>query len=304
METLMDTVVAGFVEAIQSATVAVAPYGMWLLAVLAIAAYFFRYAPYVSSTGVGMGDLLAGFLLLILGLALTQWILLNLIPMGEALYLGALVMGLGAVNSPVTVDQLRNPSFILTLHVEVTRPLEDFILNHTGVTSITNWPTVAGFWIAELVIYVVFVGIALHVAMIVIEFYFSLFAATILLPCVVFAPSTFLGEWVVGWVIGGAVRVMLVAACVAIAVPLFELLVAPPGMATRDPRWAEVLGVVAASGLFGIIAWQVPSRAANLVGHGLSLSASTIAGAAASGAHGLALAGSAIRGTSRLLQRA
>lgn len=304
METLLDVVVGGFLAAIEGLTRNVAPYGIGLLGALAIAAYFFRYAPYVSSTGAGLGDALAGLLLLMLGLGLTQWILLNIIPMADALYQAAITMGLGATGSTVSADQLRNPSFILQLHTEVTRPIEDFILGHIGFLSVKNWPTVAAFWLGEMTIYVVFVGIALHVGMIVIEFYFAVFAASILLPCVVFAPSTFLGEWVVGWVLGNTVRVMLVTAVVGIAVPLFDVLVAPAGMAGRDPRWVEILGVVAASGLFGLIAWQVPGRAANLVGHGLSLSASSIAGAAASGMHGIALAGSAIRGTSRLLQRA
>lgn len=303
METLMDTVVAGFLTAIDGLTQSVAPYGVGLLAVMAALAFFFRYAPYVSATGAGLGDVLAGLVLLILGIGITQWILLNMVPMADALYQAAITIGLGAVGSSVNADQLREPSFILLMHKDVTKPLEAFILAHTGWSFAWNAGTVWAFWLAEMVIYMVFVGIALHMALIVIEFYFAVFAAIVLLPCVLFSPATFLGEWAVGWVLGGTVRVMLVTAVVAIAVPLFEVLVTPVGGAARDPRWVEVLGLVAGSVLFGGIAWLVPGKAANLVGHGLSLTAGQVAGVAAGSMRGVMMAQSAIRGTSRLLQR-
>ena len=47
--------------------------------------------------------------------------------------------------------------------------------------------------------------------------------------------------------------------------------------------------MVAGSVLFGILAWFIPGRAANLVGSGLGLSGSLIASAAASSARGLLL---------------
>jgi type IV secretory pathway TrbL component len=301
MEQLMDTVVGGFLVAIAGLTQTVAPYGLGLLAVLATIAFYWRYMPYVTSSGAGLGDALAGLILLIIGIGITQWILTTLIPMGDALYQAAVTLGLGAVGSPVTASDLRAPSFILSLHKAVTKPLEDFILAHTGFAFAANAGTVLSFWAAEMTIYLVFVGIALHMALIVIEFYFALFAATLLLPTVLFQPSSFLGEWAVGWVIGGTVRVLLITAIVAISVPLFAVLSATT--VAGDPRWVDVLGVLAASGLFGAIAWSVPGKAANLVGQGLSLSASTVMGAAASSMRGVMVAQSAIRGTSQLLGR-
>jgi type IV secretory pathway TrbL component len=301
METLIDTVVAGFLSAIEGALANVAPYGFGLLGVLAAIAFYFRYLPYVSSTGAGLGDALAGLILLMLGIGITMWMVLEIIPMGDALYQAAVTIGLNAAGSTVDASQLRNPSFILGMHKEVTRPLETFILNHTGFAAIRNLGPILSFWLAEMSIYVIFLGIAVHVAMIVIEFYFALVAATVLLPCVLFSPSTFLGEWAVGWVLGNTVRVMMVTLVVGIAVPLFELLIPPAS--TTDPRWVEVLGVVAAALLFGATAWAVPGKAANLVGHGLSLSASTVMGAASSSMRGVMVAQTAIRGASRLLQR-
>ena len=303
METLLDTIVNGFLTAIQGGTMAVAPYGVALLGAMALLAYWFRFAPEVASAGVGLGDALAAFLFLVIGLGITQWIVLNLIPMGDALYQSAIQIGLSAAGSNISSEQLRNPSFILSMHKVVTRPLEDFILNQTGWAQLWNSSTIWGYWSAEMVIYVVFVGIALNMAMIVLEFYFSILAAAVLLPCVVFFPSAALGEFAVGWVLGGTVRLFLVTAVAGIAVPLFETLAAPSQGIATDPRWVEVIGLVAAALLFGIIAWVVPSRAANLVGQGLGISASTVMGAAASSTRGVIMLQSAIRGTSNLLQR-
>jgi len=290
METLIDKVVGSFLNAIHAGTLAVAPYGIGALGVLAVIAYGTRQWPLVMSSGAGLGDVLASFLLLVLGLGITLWIVTTIIPMGDALYQAALTIGLTAAGSPVTADQLRSPSFLLSMHKIVTLPLETFILNHTGWAAMWNAPTLLSFWLAELAIYITFVGIALHVALIQIEFYLAILTASVVLPCVVMTSSTFLGEWVVGWVLGCTTRVFLISAIAAIGVPLFQsLALAPAAGASADPTWVEALGVVAGSVLFGILAWFIPGRAANLVGSGLGLSGSLIAGAAASSTRGLLL---------------
>lgn len=303
MEVLIDIIVAGFLAAIETALNNLVPVGVAVLGTLALITYAVRYWPLVMSAGAGLGDVLAGFLLLVMGLAITLWITQNIIQMGDALYEAASTLGLQAASGSVDAAQLRNPSFILTMHKDVTRPLETFIARHTSVWAVTtNAPTLFSFWLAEIVIYLCFVGISIHVAMIVIEFYLALAAAALLVPCVVFQPSATLGEWVVGWVLGNTVRVFLVTLVVGIAVPLMNNLVGVGG--GQDPKWVEVLGLLGGTGLFGIIAWTVPGRAANVVGHGLSLTAGTIAGAAASSLRWAQVAGGAIRGSSRLLQRA
>jgi len=302
METLIDKVVGGFLSAIQAGTLAVAPYGIGALGVLALIAYGTRQWPLVMSSGAGLGDALAGFLLLVLGLGITLWMLTKIIPMGDALYQAALTIGLTAAGSQVTVDQLRSPSFLLSMHKIVTKPLETFILAHTGWSVMWNGPTMLSFWLAELAIYCTFVGIALHVALIQIEFYLAILSAAVLLPCVVMTSSTFLGEWVVGWVLGCTTRVFLISAVAAVGVLLFQgLAVAPGAGAGADPTWVEALGVVAGSVLFGVLAWVIPGRAANLVGSGLGLSGSLIAGVAAGSARGFLLAQNVIQAAQRVV---
>lgn len=300
METLIDKVSGGFIAAIQQGTIQIAPYGIGLLGILASIAYFSRTWPMVMSTGAGLSEAFAGFILLLIGLCVTLWITAKIIPMGDALYESGITIGLKAAGSDLTTDQLRSPSFILSMHKIVTKPLETFILNHTGWSVLWNGPTVFFFWIGELVIYCTFVGIALHVALIQIEFYLAILMASVLVPCVVFGTTTFLGEWAVGWVLGCTTRVLLISAVAAIGVPLFQGLALAPAGGT-DPTWVEGLGVVAGSLIFGLVAWLVPGRAANMVGSGLGLSGSLVAGVAASSVRWLAVARSAIQASERVV---
>ena len=53
--------------------------------------------------------------------------------------------------------------------------------------------------------------------------------------------------------------------------------------------------------LFGVVAWIVPGRAANLVGSGLGLSGSLIAGVAAGSARSLLLVHSLVQSAQRVI---
>ena len=299
MEKLIDNVISGFLSALQAGTANVAPYGIGLLGVLAVIAYGTRQWPLVMSSGAGMGDALAGFLLLVLGLAITLWIVTMIIPMGDALYQAALTIGLAATGSGVSAEQLRSPSFLLAMHKVVTKPLETFIVNHTGWAVMWNGPTVFLFWLAELAIFITFVGVALQSGLIQIEFNLAILMASVLLPCVVITASTFLGEWVVGWVLGCTTRVLLISAVAAVGVPLFQALAVVP-VSGADPTWVEALGVVAGSVLFGVLAWVIPGRAANIVGSQLGLSGAVVAGAAAGSARALLLVQSLVQSAQRI----
>ena len=301
METLIDKVVGAFLAALVAGTTALIVPGIAVLGTLAAVAYAMRQWPLVMSSGAGLSDLLAGFLLLMLGLGVTLWIVTNLVPIGQGLYDTALTLGLSASGAGVSGDQLRNPSFVLSMHKVVTKPLEDFIIAHTGWSVMFNGPTLFFFWVAELVIFCVFVGVALNVALIQIELYMAVLAAAVLVPFSAIQPSAFLAEFAVGWVVGCAVRTLLITAIAGIAVPLFAgLAVGPAG---ADPTWVEALGVVAGSALFGIVAWLVPSKAGNIVGQGLGLTVSTVAGIAASPARTAVLVDSLRRVISPMLQR-
>jgi type IV secretion system protein TrbL len=302
METLIDNVVGAFLSALVSGTAALVPVGIAVLGTLAAIAYATRQWPTVMSSGAGLGDILAGFILLMLGLGLTFWLVSNLGAIGDGLYQAALSLGLSAGGSGVSTDQLRNPSFILRMHKIVTKPLEDFILAHTGWAALWNGHTMWAFWGAEIVIYCVFVAVALNVALIQIELNLAVLTAAVLLPLSAIQPSAFAAEFAVGWVIGCTVRTFLITAIAGIAVPLFVgLAVGPAG---ADPTMIEALGVVAGSVLFGIIAWVVPSRAGNIVGHGLGITVGTVAAQVAGAARTGLMINSLTRVTSQMLRRA
>jgi type IV secretion system protein TrbL len=308
METMIDRVFEGFMVTIATGQGLVAHYGLALLAIFGLYAYFFRFAPYVMASGAGLGDALAGFLMMMLSLGITQWIMLELIPMTDALLTAAMTIGAEAGGAgALSPESLHTPSFVLGLHREATRPMEEFIVRQSGSVAslIMASPTVAVVWLTQLATYCIFLGIAVNMALILLEFHLAVLTASILLPCLVFTPTTFLGEWVGGWVLGGMTRILLLVIVMGIGAPLFQFMFGTPLIpAAADPGIMDAIGLVAGVALFGILAWQIPKQAAHLVGHGLGLSGSMVAGAAAQAMGVTRLAQAAMQGTAQMLNRA
>jgi type IV secretory pathway TrbL component len=303
---MMDAVLGSLLAAVHLATGRLVPVGVLALGTLALLGFLYRYIPLVTSAGTGLGDALAGVILIMVTTGGTMWVVQETLPMTEALQTAAVSLGATASGGSVTAEQLRQPSTVLAVHKQVTAPLETFITNHKGWSALKNLPTIALFWLAEVTIYLVFVGIAVSMAMIQLEFSIACMLAPVLVPMVVWTNSSFLGEFSVGWVLGTAVRLLLIAAIIGLAVPLFSALTPATAGAVVDPSWADTLGVVGSALLFGLTAWEVPKRAGNLVGSGLGLSGATVAASAAGVARvGMMVGGvsQAIRGVSPLLAR-
>ena len=125
------------------------------------------------------------------------------------------------------------------------------------------------------------------------------------LPFGVLQPTAFFTEFSLGWITGGLIRVLLTAAVVGIALPLFELVVFNK-TAGGDPTFYSALVCGIASIIFAILAWVIPQRAAVIAGRGVSLalSASTLTSGVASGARGVLNLASVVRGASALVRRA
>jgi hypothetical protein len=89
-----------------------------------------------------------------------------------------------------------------------------------------------------------------------------------------------------------------------VATPLFQLVSFPT--AGGDPTADTALTVALSSGLFALLAWVIPGRAASIAGRGVSLAlhAGTVLATAAGGGRFLLMAQGAIRGISTLVQGA
>ena len=111
--------------------------------------------------------------------------------------------------------------------------------------------------------------------MVVIEFYMAVMCTAVLIPWGVVSVTAFFTEFSIGWVTGGLVRIMVTAAMIGIAQPLFnEMFVkTTPG---GDPTWYGGVTLGFGGLMYAILSWVVPGRAANIAGRGVSLALSRV----------------------------
>jgi type IV secretion system protein TrbL len=133
-----------------------------------------------------------------------------------------------------------------------------------------NFPTVVAYMVAYWLIILAFVLVALHMMITIIEFYFAIMCAAVLFPWGLLTHTAFLCEFVVSWITAGLIRVLLTVGIMSISLPLFEQLAftTTPG---GDPTMYGALIYACAAGIFSILAWQLPTRAAAIAGRGMAL---------------------------------
>jgi hypothetical protein len=162
------------------------------------------------------------------------------------------------------------------------------------------WGYSLGYW----VIVVSFAAVALHLMMVLIEFYMAVMCAAVLIPWGVVSVTAFCTEFSIGWVTGGLVRMLVTTAILGIAQPIFQDLFVKttPG---GDPSFYGGAVLAIASLIYGILSWVVPGRAANIAGRGVSLArqAGTVLSTAAGAGRGVLMVTSAIRGVSQMMRR-
>src|SRR5262249_46311499 len=155
---------------------------------------------------------------------------------------------------------------------QVARPIRDFT-DSLLAWATHDWGTMIAYSLAFYAIVIGFFLIALHLMMTIIEFNLAVMAGTVLIPWGVFPALAFLGESSLSWIIGGLVKVLVTAALVSMALPLFARVVFTPSSG-GDPTFysATLCGLV--SLLFAILAWVIPGRAGAIASRGVSLALS------------------------------
>jgi type IV secretion system protein TrbL len=177
--------------------------------------------------------------------------------------------------------------------------------NRLSIWARLNHPFLLwGYSLAYFLIVLAFAFVALHLMMTLIEYHLAVLAGTVLIPWGVLNPTAFFSEFSLGWLTGGLVRVLVTAGIVGTGRPLFATLTANLS-AGGDPTPYSALVIAIASGVFAILTWVVPGRAAAIAGRGVSLAvhAGTVLAGAASPMRAFLFAQAAIRGVSQLLGR-
>ncbi len=204
----------------------------------------------------------------------------------------------------ISVESFVQPSRVIDIGFRAAAPVQRFIMAFSGWGAIWNFFTLLIYTVSYWAIIVAFAFIALHLMVTIIEYNLAVLVGTVLIPWGVLQPTAFFTEFSIGWLTGGLVRILVTAAVVGTAVPLFDL-VSFRTTGGGDPTFYSAIVTGLTSGVFAILSWVIPGRAAAIAGRGVSLAlhGGTIIAGAAGGARGVLMVTAAIRGLSSLLRR-
>jgi type IV secretion system protein TrbL len=301
--TALDTITGAFVDALQSGTAALAAYSIPLLGVFAIIAFYVQLGPVLAGGGASAGDAVAGVLLSVLKTGVFYWLLVNFAPLTTAAFETFLQWGL-TPGGGSSGDVFTAPSEIVNLGFRAAKPLVNFGSSFKWWVTSWFWFTLSFYVIAYWIVVIAFFLVALHLMMTMIEFHLAVLVGTVLVPWGVLQPTAFFTEFSLGGLTGGLVRILVTGAFVGIAVPLFEM-VRVNTTGGGDPTLYSSIVVAATSGVFALLSWVIPGRAAAIAGRGVSLAVhgGTLMAGAAGGLRGVIAVTMAIRGISSMIRR-
>src|SRR6516164_9466890 len=294
----LNDALSAFTQAFDAAANTLVGVGLAGLGVLALIAWYTTYRYTVFSSGAGLSEAMAGAILSMITFGVTMWIITNLPAMTDALYRAFATWGSGGALSP---DDLLNPAAIADQGFQQARPIRDFTDRLVSWLKVWDWDTLLTYAGSYYLIVLGFFFIAITMMVTIIELKLAVMLGAVLIPTAAWHTSAFLAEAAIGWILGGAVRVFVLAALLGISQPLLGNIT--PTLAGGDPDFksAVLCGIV--SMLFAIFAWVIPRRAAALVGQGLALSGAEVVGGAMSGVRAAQMViGGVQRVTSSMLQ--
>jgi type IV secretory pathway TrbL component len=301
MLTLIDDITGTFLTVLASGWATLSTFSLAILGVCAVISYYREYASTVMSSGTGTGEALAHGLLLIFAAGCYLLLLINLFPLAQAALDTAFFWGLLGAGGGVSSAQLRTPSFIFETGLKVARPIADFDTWLRAAQSTIRLAAHPGDLIAYWAIILAFLGVTLHVAMMLVEFYLAVMLSSVLIPWGIWRLTSGIAEFSLGWLTGSLIRALVTSAMVGIATGTFDSLnQAPPDAGFFS--YAQTFRLVGGSLIYVLLCWVIPVQAARLAGQAsLGLTGSTLLSAAMSGQRFATMAASVTSTVSRVI---
>jgi type IV secretion system protein TrbL len=271
---IFDELVAAFLAAIATGGGALARYGIGLLSILFLVTYMREFGAKLA-TGIGsLSDALGTPLLYFIMVGGYMYVLANLIPMTTAALDTAIGWGLEMSGGSLSADLVRKPSFIVQVGLDLSKPIAQFDTIWNAIKSTIGMAARPQNLLIFWAILLSFMASAIHFGITLIEFALSVSLTYVLLPWGIWQPSRSLGEFAVGWVLGGLVRVLVSCSIIGISVPLFpHLFVEPQGLIDIGNVVLRLLGAL----FFAAIALATPGKVANWASRaGLAFTGSTV----------------------------
>ena len=298
---ILDSAQALFLSALKAGTLSLGIYSVPLLSAMSLLAWYWNFGRSLMMGGGQMGDALAAALLTAMYIGIAYWLVVNIAPITEALYATFLLWG-QSVGGGTATQALLTPSSVASIGFTISAPLDAFIQGHSGFSGIVNFPTLAFYGLVNFGLLVVFPVVAVALIVCQIEFALSAMLGAILLPFGVFGPTAFLTEFCVGWIVGSAVRVLVIAAIVGLGFPLFATVNLPTGPHGNPTIFGAIVMLVVGVFYAGL-ACTIPGRAANMCGRAtLGLTSQAVLGAAMSGGSFVVAGAQAVRGVSQMIK--
>lgn len=300
----LDMIVGAFVASLQSGAQTLSAYTLPILAFCAVVAWCSTLWPVLLSNDNGLSTAL--FLAIRLGIY--YWISTSLAAMALAAFQTFLQWGAAPSRGAFSAATFLSPSSMLDYGFVAAKPIQEFLQRFTGMSALWNFPTVLGYMLAFWVVVLSFALITFHLIITIIEFHIAVMVGAVLIPWGALSATAFLCEFSIAWIVAGLIRVLLTAAIMSIAIPLFSSLALTTTSGGDPTLYSAVVFAVTAL-IFAILAWQIPSRAAAVGGRGMALGltggvllpASGVRAAQTAGRAVAAVGGSAVVGASRLI---
>jgi hypothetical protein len=301
---LIDQITAAFLGALAAGGANLGVYSLAILSVCAAIAFYKEYAMVVMY-GTGLGDALAGLVTYCLGVMGYYYLVVNLFPIANAALATAIQWGLaGTGGTPLTVEMINRPSFIMQEGLKAAFPIVDQASWFERVWASIKMLNQPGDLVAYWFFVLAFLAITAHHMMMLIEYHLAVMCAAVLMPWSLWSATASVGEFSLGWLTGGFIRALVSTAMLGIALPLFTLLNRP---ATGFISVYNTVILVGGAFIFAVLAWVIPARAAGIASRGMSLAihGGTVAAAAMTFARfGMMAQGAsaaATRATSRMI---
>ena len=124
---LLDQVLAMFVAAFKAGTLSLGAYSIPLLGAFAFIGWYWNFGRQMALGSGEMGDALASALLYAVNIGVAYWLVVNILPMGEALYNTFLMWGQsvgGSAAASAGATSSSAPSSLASIGFQVTAPLD------------------------------------------------------------------------------------------------------------------------------------------------------------------------------------
>jgi type IV secretion system protein TrbL len=297
---VFDIIVSIFDGALRSGFATLMAYAIPLLGALAVIKFYVTMAPVIAS-GAGLGDALGACLWTMIVIGIYLYLLVNLEALIDAALNTFITWGLAPAQGTFSLGDFLLPSRLIRAAWTASTPIREFIQNMGyGKAAPWNWPTLFIFLLSFLGIFAGFALLAVEVMIALIEFRYAAMLSAVLVPWGVLTQTAFFAELSVAWVVGGLVRMLIMAGLMGITISLFDVAKLVPG---QDPGISEALIMAVMALVFGGLSLVIPKRASTVGARGMALALGAGDVFMPFWRYAPVAAGAAIRGVSQLASR-